>query len=257
MTHKHISSLSQHISNHFDTLTHLEKGILTDLTKNSQKFTYDNFTIAYIADVLSVSTTSLHRLSKKLGYPSFTLFKEDYFANYNQSNEPNPKHHYLEMISNTYRLVYESLSEAMLRELLKAKKITIYGMGMSSYIAKIFEIKLNLNGIPTQFFDDSRFMKLSSQSLSKETDVVLVLSRSGCPPELIDAMVEVDKREVPSILITEVEHSPIEMMATYVVHTSYALDSDYNIDTRINTHIALDIIVEELLRRKKDEKNDL
>lgn len=251
MNYKHVSNLSLHISQNSSELTPMETNMLQELLKQRDHFTFDQFTIAYVSEKLNVSTTSLHRLSKKLGYSSFTLMKEDYFANIELTDEKDVVHSYQTMILDTYRFVKKAINRSMLESLANAQRITIYGMGMSRYIAKIFEIKLKLAGFFVQAYDDSRFMKLSSQSLEEGKDVVIVLSRSGCPPELIGAMFEVNKRSVQSILITEVNSSPIESMATYVVHTSYALDSDNDIDTRVNTHIALDILASELLNYKK------
>lgn len=256
MNYKFVSNLSLHISHNSNNLTPMEKKMLQDLLKKRSDFTFDCFTIAHVAEQLNVSTTSLHRLSKKLGYNSFALMKEDYFAKNESIDEENEDHSYQTMISNTYRLVKRDIHQDMLESLAKAQRITIYGMGMSRYISKIFEIKLQLGGFFVQSYDDSRYMKISSQSLEEEKDIVIVLSRSGCPPELIGAMFEVNKRKVQSILITETNSSPIESMATYVVHTSYALDNDSDIDTRINTHIALDMLTSELLNYKKGLKEN-
>ena len=252
MDHKHISKFSLHISTNYESLTPLEKNMLADLSKRKEEFNYDNFTIAHISEVLNASTTSLHRLSKKLGYASFKIMKEDFFADRAGTHETNEsENNYLSMINNSYYLVKNNISTKMLEVLSQEKRIVIYGMGMNSYVAKIFEIKLQLLGISSQHYDDSRFMKLSSHSLNKEEDVVIVLSRTGCPPELIEVMLEVNKRDIPSVLITEVDSSPIESMSTYVIHTSYAIDLDDDIDTRINTHIALDVLIREMLNKKK------
>lgn len=256
MNHKHISNLSINISTHAALLTPMEKEMLQELMRKKNQFTYQNFTIVNIAETLNVSTTSLHRLSKKLGYSSFAFFKEDFFAKNDVVTESDEFHDYLEMITDTYYLVEKTITEEMIEALSQAQKITIYGMGMSSYIGKIFQIKLQLLGVLAEQYDDSRFMKLSSRVLETKKDIVIILSRSGCPPELIEVMGEINNRGVDSILITESQDSPLANMATYVVNTSHALDNDDDVDTRVNAHIAMDIIIKNYLSYTKKGKRE-
>lgn len=257
MNHKHISDFALHLASHSSCLTAMEQAIVRKLLKNKDKLSYDHFTIAYLAEFLNVSTTSLHRLSKKLGYTSFKLMKEDFFKTGQEDIEHHQSYDYLNMISSTYQLVDKSINDDMLNDLLQAKKITIYGMGMSSFIARIFQIKLQLLGILVEQYDDSRFMKLSSQKLCKYDDVIIVLSRSGCPPELIQVMSETSHKGITSILITEARQSPLKELATYVIQTTYSVDDDYEIDTRINVHIAMDILIQKfLVLMKEEQKNE-
>lgn len=253
MNHKHVSDFALHLANHSSDLTAMEQAMIRKLLRNKDKLDYDHFTIANLANFLNTSTTSLHRLSKKLGYASFKLMKEDFFKTEQEDIEHHQSHDYLNKISSTYRLVYKSINEEMLNDLLKAKKITIYGMGMSSFIAKIFQIKLQLHGVLVEQYDDSRFMKLSSQKLRKYDDVIIVLSRSGRPLELIQVMSETSHKGITSILITEARQSPLKELATHVIETTYSIDDDYEIDTRINVHIALDILIQKFLVLKKGE----
>lgn len=256
LKHKHISNFSVNISKHSEILTSMEKNMIQELLKNQDEFNYYNFTIANVAENLNVSSTSLHRLSKKLGYPSFTLMKEDFFKKSDLSEENENPYNYITMINNTYQLVEQSISDNVIECMLNAKKITIYGMGMSSYIGKMFQIKLQLLGIPAEHYDDSRFMKLSSSVLDPKKDVIIILSRSGCPPELIEVMVKAQKNKIQSILITEAKQSPLETMASYVIQTAYAIDNDDDVDTRINAHIAMDLIIKKFIEKKKEELHE-
>ena len=78
MNYKHVSNLSLHISQNSSELTPMETNMLQELLKQRDHFTFGQFTIAYVSEKLNVSTTSLHRLSKKLGYSSlyFSMFLE-------------------------------------------------------------------------------------------------------------------------------------------------------------------------------------
>lgn len=250
--HKYISNLSLHVSANSTSLTAMEKDMVQKLMKHRQSFTYKSFTIAHISETLNVSSTSLHRLSRKLGYPSFALLKEDYFTVPQAvAVEKQPVHHYETGLAATCSLVREALQDELVQTMVDAKRVTIYGMGISGYIAKIFRMKLELAGILAQQYDDSRFMRISSRNLKKDQDTIIILSRSGCPPELIEVAMEANKHEVPSILISEAQESPLESMATYVIHTAMVSDPDESIDTRIHAHIAMDMLMERVVELRK------
>lgn len=252
MNHKYISHFSIHVSDNSESLTTMEREMLQSLLKNKNSFTIDDFTIVNVAEKLNVSTTSLHRLSKKLGYSSFTFLKKDFFTeNYDESDDEE-EYNYLHMMNDTYQIASSCITDKMLKAMYKAQKITIYGMGMSRYISKIFQIKLSLLNIPSEQYDDSRFMKLSTQILEPKKDIIFILSRSGCTTELIDVLTEANQRNIESILVTESKDTVLEKLATYVVYTSHAKDRNDNVDTRMNAHIAMDLIVDAFLRYKKE-----
>lgn len=252
--HKNISNLSLQISTHSNQLTKLEKDMIQELVKKRHLFTFDSFTIANIAQTLNVSSTSLHRLSKKLGYHSFTLFKEDYFKKAQEKTVIEAQSDYLSMLTTTFQLVQDGIQEDMLEAMVNAEKITIYGMGMHSLLGKMYQIKLELLGISVQQYDDSRYMRLSSKNLRAKKDVIIILSRSGMPPELIEAMVEANKSEVTSILISEAHGSALDGMATHHIYVAPMEDQDENINTRINTHIAMDLLLDQFVIKLRERK---
>ncbi|RDY25611.1 MurR/RpiR family transcriptional regulator [Romboutsia weinsteinii] len=246
-------NLHKRISLNARNLTKLEKDILHELLENKSRFTYKKFTITNIADELLVSKTSVHRLSEKLGYDSFIQFKDDYFKrneeNVDKSSEKD--NNFVNLMLDTYSLVSEYISEEIIDRINTCKKINIYGMGMSNYLGKIFQIKLQLLGIPAEQHDDSRFMRLSSRILRKEDDLVILLSRSGETPELLEVLVEANLREIDVVLITETRGSTFERMSKYIIYTGCTQDSDADIDTRLNFHIAMDMLIKKFIEKYK------
>lgn len=250
--HNWISNLSLQISMHDEELSKMEKKMVSDLMKHRSAFSYKDFTIVAVARTLNVSTTSLHRLSKKLGYDSFTLFKEDYFAAQGKKESTaTAQNDYVALVESTCTLINQTCTKELLHALLQAKRVTIYGMGMSAYLAKMFQIKLQLLGMDARQYDDSRYMRISAKQLNPQEDVILVLSRSGRPPELVEVMREANRLDVTSILITEMQQTPLEALATYTIYTASCEDSDEDIDTRVQTHLALDFMIQKLLKEKK------
>ncbi|TLG72744.1 MurR/RpiR family transcriptional regulator [Culicoidibacter larvae] len=236
-------SLQKQISLHASTLTHMERKLLTDLLDNREQFDFNTCTIIKIAETFNVSKTSVHRLTQKLGYTNFLYFKNDYFLR-EQFHEPSiEKNDYVDMLLHTYQAVTEAATEEIIGKMIQCDKITIYGMGMSNFLGKMFQIKLQLLGKTAEQYDDSRFMRLSARALKPESDMLFVLSRSGNPPEVLEAVVEASLRGIDIILITEVPDSPIGNLATQIIYTSHSKDTDADIDTRLNAHIAMDILI--------------
>ncbi len=248
--------LHRRISENSKYLTKLEKELLQLLLENSTLFTYDSFTIANISEKFSVSNTSVHRLSKKLGYKSFIQFKDDYFRR-EELEEIKPSIEdtdFVNLMLDTYKLIKQADIDEIVDKMMKCKRITIYGMGMSNYLGKIFQIKLQLLGIPAEQHDDSRFMRLSSRILNKDDDLVFMLSRSGETPELLEVLVETNLRGVDVVLITESRNSTFEKLCKYKVYTAYTQDSDSNIDTRLNFHIAMDYIIKKFIEKYEEKR---
>lgn len=246
-------NLHRRISTYTKNLTRLEKELLHELLENKERFTYKTFTIENIAEIFTTSTSTVHRLSKKLEYKSFVQFKDDYFEKNKliEDNKEFSDNSYINSIMETYKLVTESPQDEIVDKMVKCKKITIYGMGMSNYLGKIFQIKLQLLGIPVEQHDDSRFMRLSSKILKRNEDLVFMLSRSGETPELLEVLVETNLKGVDVVLITESRGSTFERLCRYVVYTGHSHDSDENVDTRLNVHIAMDLIIKRFIEKYK------
>lgn len=92
-------------------------------------------------------------------------------------------------------------------------------------------------------------MRLSSRILNKDEDLIFILSRSGETPELLEVLVEANIRGVDVVLITESRGSTFEKMAKYIIYTAYTHDLDSDIDTRLNFHIAMDMVIKEFLKK--------
>lgn len=248
--------LHRRISENTKYLTKLEKNLLQLMLENKNLFTYDTFTIARISEEFSISSTSVHRLSKKLGYRSFIQFKDDYFEKGKEENTiiRADDNQFVSLMIDTYKLIKQANIDEIVDKMMKCKKITLYGMGMSNYLSKIFQIKLQLLGIPAEQHDDSRFMRLSSRILQKDQDLVFILSRSGETPELLEVLVETNLRGIDVVLITESRNSTFEKFCKYIVYTAYTNDLDSNIDTRLNFHIAMDYIIRKFIDKYEEKR---
>lgn len=253
--HKYISNLSIKISKNSSSLTKMEKSLLKKLMSYNNHFNHQNFTISNLATMMNTSRTSIHRLSKKLGYASFALFKEDFFYLPEEMIEETSQDLLVKM-SNTIELVKKTISKEMLQCFTSGKTINIYSMGINHYLAEIYQIKFQLANMRCEHYYDSRYMRLSSKNLNRERDIVLFLSSSGNTAELIEVMNEVNKKGVEAFVITENSESSLVEMGAGLITIASSYDYDSAIDTRLQTHIALDILFNELMSYMKEEKHE-
>lgn len=237
-------SLQKRISSYNKNLTRLESDLLDKLLKNKDKFNYKTFTIENIAEIFSTSTSTIHRISKKLEYKSFIQFKDDYFEKnkFGEEKKEILENSYMNSIMDTYNLVSMGLKEEILDKMEKCKKITLYSVGINKYLGRIFKLKLQNLGIPVDAHDDPRFMPLSSKILKRHDDLVFIISRSGETKALLEVLVEANLNGVDVILITANKGSTFERLCKYVIYTGVDSNIDDE-DTRVNSHIAMDLII--------------
>ncbi|MGX7060207.1 MurR/RpiR family transcriptional regulator [Vagococcus humatus] len=244
-------NFSKMISENAKYLTRSEQEALQKLFTYRDELNYHHFTITQIAEQLNISSTTLHRMVKKLGFSSFTIFKESYFSkDYFDDNYEITNSEYINGIYYTYHQIESTINDELIDKINQASRVIFYSMGMNAYIAKMFQIKFALAGFHVEQYDDSRYMRVSSRYLQGD-EFIIVLSRSGNPPELVEAMLDVNAKQVFSLLITENTASPLSSLATKTILIPKSQDSDINIDTRINYHVALDCLANHIFSRER------
>ncbi len=153
-------------------LTKTEKLCFENLLKNIDIKT--DITIQKIADETSVSTTTIFRMIKNLGYESFRDFRYDllYLKREKFPNRYDDKKDALSTISEslaeTEKLLRESNIDPIVDKIINAKRVMVCGSGMNNYIGGILEVKLNLCNIDTKYREDSWLMYLESSNLTKD-----------------------------------------------------------------------------------------
>lgn len=216
-----------------------------------------NITIQYLADYFNVSTTTIFRMTKKLGYTSFNEFRYDLL--YHRRQEFDQKgmqedvlQHIKQQVEETFSLLQDTNINSILDTLLKAKTVLICSSGMNNYIAKILSIKLSLVGVKTVFPDDQWFMFLEATNLQKE-DVVIILSKEGKTKELLDVAKSAKINGAKVILIGEPGSSPISQLANHKISVAVVENEGYDIDSRLQMHIAINYIAKQMVERKYQE----
>jgi DNA-binding MurR/RpiR family transcriptional regulator len=103
--------------------------------------------------------------------------------------------------------------------LASARRIDIYGVGASGYVALDLQQKLQRIGKPAFAWPDPH-MAITSAALLSPDDVVVALSHTGTTADTIDAMREAGGHGARTVAITNFPRSPITTTADFVLLTA-------------------------------------
>jgi DNA-binding MurR/RpiR family transcriptional regulator len=103
--------------------------------------------------------------------------------------------------------------------LASARRIDIYGVGASAFVAADFQQKLHRIGLTSFAWSDSHAMRTSAALLA-EGDVAIGISHSGATIDTIAALTEANGRGATTIAITNFSRSPITDAASLFLTTA-------------------------------------
>lgn len=232
---KSLSEVEDYCFNHILQINEFQKGL----------------TIQWLANELNVSTTTIYRMCKKLGYDSFKDFRFDILFHKRDNfetvkAEDNPLHHIQKQTEETFQRMAQLDIKKMTQDIKTAETVLICSTGMNNHIAKILSTKLSLMGIHNIYPEDQWFMFLTSAHL-KVGDMVIVLSRGGETPELIRVVKSAKVNKAKVLLIGEVGSSTLGKLSDYKMIVACVENEGYDIDTRLQMHLAVHYLTKELL----------
>lgn len=115
------------------------------------------------------------------------------------------------------------LDTAMLRKvvdaLASARRIDIYGVGASAFVALDFQQKLHRIGRHSYAWSDTH-AALTSAALLGPDDVAVAISHTGVTTDTVDALTEAKRHDATTIALTNVPRSPITRVADLVLTTA-------------------------------------
>lgn len=211
-------------------------------------------TIQLIADELNVSTTTIFRMIKNLGYDSFKDFKYDLlFSRREALNTFDLRN--MDILDLFQRQINETINylkdipiDEIVDTLINSNKVFICGSGMNNYIGRILEVKLNLNNVNTKLGEDSWIMFLETSKLTSK-DTVIVLSKTGETKDLVNVIKNCKLNGTKIILVGEVGDSTIASLSDYKIFVSRVEEDGTDMDTRLQTHIAINYLTKKIIER--------
>jgi DNA-binding MurR/RpiR family transcriptional regulator len=100
-----------------------------------------------------------------------------------------------------------------------ARRIDVYGVGASAFVALDFQQKLHRIGRTCFAWSDAHIM-LTSAAVLEKGDVAVGISHTGATADTIDALAVAHKRGATTVALTNFPRSPIAEVADHVLTTA-------------------------------------
>lgn len=242
----------QKMSNSYGDMTPVERSIADFFLSNAEKM---DFSSKNISKRLYVSEAALSRFAKKCGYKGYRelifSYEKDLESEVPKENTEQDVSSFTKKIRGSYAsLLNESfnlLKEKQIRKVTAmldtAKKICVYGMGSSGFVAKEFQLRFMRIGLTVEAFTDSQMMQMNAALADSET-LVIGLSLSGRTKEVNHAVRLAKKKGAAVVYLTTNEHPEVEDCCDELVQTAYMknLDTGTRISPQITLLVMLDVI---------------
>lgn len=233
-----------------------------------------NMSIQTLAQVNHISTTTILRLCRKLGYSGFSELKIDVIASVktNHNNEEflqediNLNDSLLDVMNKVQQMeksaideTYAILNMASLSQaidmIIDSQKIIIYGAGGSGLVGKELEYQLYKIKKDVSCHLDHH-VQYSIVNILDPHDLVIIISHLGETPECVKLLQFAKERNVPSIAITKMGQSRVSALASVVLHTSSSehVSRIIPIRSKISQLSVINILVTNIFIKQYDER---
>ncbi|MFL6051401.1 MAG: MurR/RpiR family transcriptional regulator [Actinoallomurus sp.] len=109
--------------------------------------------------------------------------------------------------------------ERVVAAIVDARRVDIYGVGASAFVALDFQQKLHRIGRTSYAWSDAHIM-LTSAAVLEPGDVAVAISHTGTTVDTIDALGVAKRRGATTVALTNYPRSPLAEVADYVLTTA-------------------------------------
>ncbi|WP_099361208.1 MurR/RpiR family transcriptional regulator [Fredinandcohnia onubensis] len=241
------SYLLEYINNHLDQIPEMS---IVKLSENA-----------------NVSTATIVRMMKKIGYDGYTSFKyslrdrQDIVDTNNQMKDIDTeikkaiKKNENEVLKTIEMLSIGQLEDAI-QKIHNAEKIYVFARGFSEMIAHELTIKLQLMGKNCENHNDPNIIKLISQKIN-EKELAIFISLNGETQELVEACENLTNRQVSTItLTTRVDSSLGELSDLTLIgyKGSHSLLPEFEVRSRLPLNVISRILLDSYVIRMGQDK---
>ena len=197
-------SIIPHIESIYNNFTDTEK-LIADFFINNQA--QQDFSAERIAKLLFLSRASLSRFAQKCGFKGYREFIYEYELSLKKKDEKRFRlkdevlKTYQQLLDRSYTLIDREKIEAVVKLMLEAKKIYIYGIGSSGVVAQEFKLRFMRLGFNVEAVSDEHIMRMNWVVTDKES-FVIGLSVSGRTKVVTKALQDAGKKGAKTVLIT-------------------------------------------------------
>lgn len=208
-----------------------------------------DMSIVKLSEDANVSTATIVRTMKKMGFDGFTSFKyslKETNPGTIKAMEKVDKEIKGAILKNEQEVTktIESLNigaiEDTIQKMKAAKRIFIFARGFSELIAKEMTIKLQLVNKYCEMHDDPNIIRTISKQIKKE-DLVIFISLNSETPELIEACKSCQKNDVTTINITANAQGELHELAD-INFVGFKSPISYFPDYEVRSRLPLQVI---------------
>lgn len=254
------------------SLTKTEKKIAATVLASPDLFSQTS--LSELANQLDVGEATFIRFCRTLGFRGFTDFKLELAIELATREKQN--HSLLDtdispnddapsiasklqsamnnVISETINLLDFDTLNATVQQMMKAKRIFLFGAGSSGITAEEAKNKFMRIGLQVDSTANNHFMYMQAALMTKD-DVVIGISHSGYSKEVIESLSIAQKNQATTVALTHNLRSPITQVANYVLingNHQGQLQGD-SIGTKIAQLFVLDLIYTLIVQKGEDK----
>ncbi|UYO37101.1 MurR/RpiR family transcriptional regulator [Bacillus zhangzhouensis] len=246
----------------YQTLSETERYLLNYIHQHLEDIS--TLSIVTLSERANVSTATIVRLMKKMGYNGYTSFKyrlkqekkmtdaSDQLKNIDEDIKLAIRKNEEEVLK-TIQLQSIGQIEDAVQKIHNADKIYIFGRGFSEMIAKEMTIKLQLIGKTCEVHDDPNIIRLKSRDIDKN-ELAIFVSLNGETAELVEACQNLSMKQVTTITVTtriDSTLSKISDMTLVGYKGEQSFFPDYEVRSRLSLHVIARILLDAYVIRMK------
>lgn len=151
---------------------------------------------------------------------------------------------YDQTLKNTINLIDLDVLLHTVQALKKANNIYIFPSIGNYFMAESFQQNMLEIGVKVDVIKEAYYQHWHVQ-LCDENDIVMLISYAGRTPQIMDIVHDLNKKNIPIILISSTIHTPVDQFAKYHLYFSSYEDSEEKIasfSSRISLQYLLDCI---------------
>lgn len=244
-----------------DKLSDLEQQVLNFFLEKPEMI--ENHNLQELSDKMFVSTATISRTCKKLGFSGFQEMKYSFLAYREENvtdihevkNKSSVSRHIKRFEADMEKNLSEignGITDELINLIKNSQHVEFFGVGSSLPICIEAARKMTFAGRIATARSDWDELRIVAKNLFKN-DLAIVISLSGETLHIIEYVNILNKNKVPVVAITGNERSHLEKLADVTLTTDLNTTYYNNVDmsSRFPLNMIIDLIVLELINKDK------
>lgn len=207
-----------------------------------------------IMTALFVSSTTIIRACKKIGYKTFNSLKYDALSRQQEISLLDKDVQSIQKIidtvssdfSKTIQLFDENQVDKICNLILESRRVFCVGIGSSTTVVADFNRKLKLIDIwSNDYFEQFSIERIPTICMTG--DIIIVFSLSGFNEDINIQMLQAKQRGAKIISITSISANPLNTISDVSLYVHSSTSTRRKLRSRLMLYVASDLIFESLL----------